>query len=406
MPYKQKITRKFFKYISIEIEYTDEKANIICKFFNKIKIRHKLFNPLLNKFFCKLTNIKTLLIVRFDGIGDFLLTRPFFKNIKESAKFKDYKIIFMGKPDFVDLAKKYDYEYIDSFIGLNIDIPLDRKILKKLAKKSYADYLINPCDHKCNKHLENFVATIKAKNKICHKGFFSYYDIKSNNKLRTINCLKKYNRIIDTGENVRFVLDKNKLFFEKIINEKIQEVPDLIDLNNIVNDIVSVNFDYILISPFSRSEIRTYSPENFGKIINYIIQNLNIPVIIMGSIFENKSAEYIRNLCINPQMVYNMAGQLTINESALLIKNAKLLIANETGTVHIAKNFRTTTICISNGSYMNTFQPYPEKYMNYIYPDNIEQILTNNDDAGTLIDYDINKIDPNKVINKIKEIML
>ena len=101
---------------------------------------------------------------------------------------------------------------------------------------------------------------------------------------------------------------------------------------------------------------------------------------------ERTCAEYIRSLCINPQMVYNMAGELTINESALLIKNAKLLIANETGTVHIAKNFRTTTICISNGSYMNTFQPYSEKYINYVYPDNIEQILKNYDETVLLID--------------------
>ena len=404
MPSKQKITKKIFKYISIEIEYTDEKANVICKLFNKIKIKHKFFNPLLNKFFCKLANINTLLIVRFDGIGDFLLTRPFFKSLKESTKFKDYKIIFVGSPDFVDLAKKYDDEYIDLFMRFNIDNPLDRKNLNKLAKKSYVDYIINPCDAKCNKYLEDFITIIKAKNKIGHKGFFCYYEL--NKQTVAKNCLKKYNRIIDTGENVRFVLDKNKIFFEKIINEEIQEVPDLIDLNNIVNNIVSVNFDYVLISPFSRSKIRTYSPENFGKVINYIIQNLNIPVYILGSMQERKCAEYIRSLCINPQMVYNMAGELTINESALLIKNAKLLIANETGTVHIAKNFRTTTICISNGSFMNTFQPYSEKYINYVYPDNIEQILKNYDVPGEQIDYDINKINPNKVINKIKEIIL
>lgn len=107
------------KYIKIEAKNTSDKPEILLEFFN-IKFRHRLSHPLLNKHFCDFFGIKTLLIIRFDGIGDFILTRPFFKYLRNCKRFKDYKIIFIGKPEFVELAKKYDNEYIDYFISANI----------------------------------------------------------------------------------------------------------------------------------------------------------------------------------------------------------------------------------------------------------------------------------------------
>lgn len=65
------------RFIKIEAKYTAEKAEVLFEIF-KIKFRHTIFHPYLNKSFCKYFGIKTLLICRFNGIGDYLLTRPFF----------------------------------------------------------------------------------------------------------------------------------------------------------------------------------------------------------------------------------------------------------------------------------------------------------------------------------------
>lgn len=218
--------------------------------------------------------------------------------------------------------------------------------------------------------------------------------------------MKTYNCVIDTNKNPVFVLENNRLFFEKIIGEPINEVLDLCDADNFEKDFLAANFDYILISPFARAQTRTYGKENFSKIIDYINEKYKMPVVILGSFSEKQEAESIRNMCKQPELVHNFAGKLSISETLIFIKNAKVLIANETGTVHIAKNFKTKTLCISNGSYMSTFQPYSESFMHYVYPDNIEELLEENKDKyGELIDYDINNISPEKVIRKLEEIM-
>lgn len=394
----------FKKYIKIETKYTSEKYSILLEIFN-IKLKFGIYYPLLNKWYCKFFGIKTLLIIRFDGVGDYILTRPFFKYLRNSKRFKDYKIIFIGSPDFVELSKKYDSDYIDCFVSVNIKNKIEREKLMKLAKKMRVTCIINPCDSKVNKYDEKFISAIKADTKICNNGFFAKYDF--NKKPKNVkNILKTYNCVIDTNKNPVLVLENNRLFFEKIIGEPIDEILDLCDIDTFEKDFLSVNFDYILISHFARSETRTYGKENFSKIIDYINEKYKMPVVILGSFYEKQEAESIRNLCKQPEMVHNFAGKLSISETLIFIKNAKLLVANETGTVHIAKNFKTKTLCISNGSYMSTFQPYSESFMHYVYPDNIEELLEENKDKyGNLIDYDINNISPEKVVKKLEEIM-
>lgn len=393
------------KFVKIEAKYTAEKAEILFEIF-KIKFRHTIFHPFLNKSFCNYFGIKTLLICRFNGIGDYLLTRPFFKSLRNSEKFKNYKIIFAGKPEFIELAKKYDNEYFDDYLCLNIQKGMTKSNIKKLLKRNVGvTCIINPCDSTIvNIHTERFVSLINAEKKYCNSGFYSNRYFKQNKKYVS-GVLNSYTDIIDTNKEPVFVLENNKLFFEKVIGEKISEVNDLSDIEIFEDKVFFTNIKYIVISPFSTSQKRTYGQINYAKIINFVNEELNIPVIILGSYAERESADVLRGMCQKPEMVINLAGKLTINESILYIKNAQLLIANETGTVHIAKNVKTKTLCISNGSYMGTFQPYSKPFINYIYPDNIDEILKNNDQYGVLIDYDINLIPPEKVIEKLKSII-
>lgn len=304
------------------------------------------------------------------------------------------------------MAKKYDNEYFDDYLCLNIQKGMTKSSIKKLLKRNVGvTCIINPCDSTiANIHTERFVSLIKAEKKYCNSGFYSNWYFKQNKKYVS-GVLNSYTDIIDTNKEPVFVLENNKLFFEKVIGEKISEVNDLSDIEIFEDKVFFTNIKYVVISPFATAQRRTYGQINYAKIINFVNKELNIPVIILGSYAERESAEVLRGMCQKPEMVINLAGKLTINESILYIKNAELMIANETGTVHIAKNVKTKTLCISNGSHMGTFQPYSMPFMNYVYPDNIDEVLKNNDQYGVLIDYDINLIPPEKVIEKIKSII-
>lgn len=365
-----------------------------------IKFKHTIDNPLRYEKICSKAGIKTLLFVRTDGIGDFIFDLPYIKYIKASKKYKDYKIILMGNSNNVQLGKKYASLYIDDYIKIN-HADGCKRIQKDIKNISFTT-IINPIDSKLNTITELAIKDIKAKEKICHKGFFCADELKTQEQ-ETTDIINNYTKVIDTGEKIMFVGDRCHLFFELLLEENIPYAEKLKDIA--INP--DINSDFIVVSPFSRSEDRIYSPENFAKIIDFITVNFNIPVLIIGDEREHEQAEYIKYLCCKQNMIYNMAGKLTIQESILYIRMSKLLVANETGTVHIAQNHNVRTVCISNGSYMGTFQPYSgnESYVTYVYPDNIFEYIKENNLEGNLIKYDINKISPDKVNLVISDIL-
>ena len=62
---------------------------------------------------------KTLLLIRLDSIGDYILIRNIFQFLKQSKKFRSYKITLCGNIVWKDLAVTFDSNIIDEFIWLN-----------------------------------------------------------------------------------------------------------------------------------------------------------------------------------------------------------------------------------------------------------------------------------------------
>ena len=62
---------------------------------------------------------KSLIIFRHDGIGDYVLFRNFLEVLKKSPRFAGYKITLLGNAAWKDLAEFLDKDYIDEFIWLD-----------------------------------------------------------------------------------------------------------------------------------------------------------------------------------------------------------------------------------------------------------------------------------------------
>lgn len=394
----KRLLKKIFSY---EIKYVLSSVATCTVCICGIKYTFKIKDPIYNAKLCNKAGKKTIAILRTDGIGDFLFTRPYIRCIKNSKKYEKYKLVLFGTPQMIELSKKYDKGYINAHITIKNSTPEEEAEFLKEVKKYSFNVIINPCDSKTNYYLEELIQNIKADEKIAHWGYFSRKNL-IEEKEKVENILKKYTEVIDTGSDVMYVWDREKIFFEKLLGEKLPTPQKLSEMQD-----VDLKSDFVTISPFSRSSHRTYSRENFAKIINHITNDLKMPVVILGTLKEYRRASEIKDNCINPDMVYIKTGYLTILESILYIRASKLLVANETGTVHIAQDFGVPTVCISNGSYMNTFQPYPknESYVRYIYPDDVNKYISAEGAFGHLIYNDINEIKIQKVLDCIDEVL-
>lgn len=109
---------------------------------------------------------------------------------------------------------------------------------------------------------------------------------------------------------------------------------------------ISDGCGYFCIAPGTRWPSKQWPPEFFAKVANWIIKkNPDIKVVILGSQAEIPLAKTIEQI-ISPFVPVNMCGLTGIGEIFEIIRNASLLIANDSGPVHIASALGVPTIAM------------------------------------------------------------
>ena len=113
---------------------------------------------------------KSLIIFRHDGIGDYVLFRNFLEVLKKSPRFASYKITLLGNAAWKDLAKFLDKDYIDEFIWLDkkrftADFFYRYKKFKEITAVKY-DILIHPFSREFFNADNDLAFLIKADKKI------------------------------------------------------------------------------------------------------------------------------------------------------------------------------------------------------------------------------------------------
>jgi len=80
------------------------------------------------------------------------------------------------------------------------------------------------------------------------------------------------------------------------------------------------------------------------KKIMDIVAQIQYPVILLGGKEDIINGELIA--AVDEVKIYNACGKFSLNESAAIVKNAKLVIAHDTGLMHIAAAFKKTILSV------------------------------------------------------------
>jgi ADP-heptose:LPS heptosyltransferase len=323
-----------------------------------------------------ITNEKSLLIVRTEAIGDYFHFRNFLKYIRKSEQYKNYKITLCGNVMYKDIAEKFDRDSIDDFIWIN------RKLFsenEKYRKETILDInsrnfhiAIQPNFSREFLIGDSIVRASAAKERIGAKG-------------DTTNDILLFKKIADSWytdlRNIPKVniweFDRNKAFFEQILNTKINiKVPSLEYPSQIKED-------YIVFFPGAGEKIKQWPKENFAELATRINNKYSINIKICGSSQDYELAESISNVK-NNNRIENLCGKTSLVELMDIISKCKILITNDSSAFHIGACLKTETICLFMGRHYGRFAPYPKDYDNhlhYIYPARIKNLLLNTETA-------------------------
>ena len=330
---------------------------------------YALIENMLFKHFSFFTKKNTLLLVRLDSIGDYILFRNFIQELKNSDKYKNYKITLCGNSWWKDLAENLDAPCIDKFIWVDYSKLLEEKYKFQLYKKIFLsgfETVISPV-YARDINSDNLIKYSGARHRIGYLGDTSNLsqEIKEHN-----NAF--YTELIATSYTYRFEFYRNKDFFESLLHQSLPiHKPSINKKQEEKNQ--------ILFFPGAKDAFRRWSSANFARLANRLNKVYpGFEIWVCGSSSDsNMAAEIIKDAGVPVQ---DRTGKYSLVQLLDIISQSKLIVGNDSGPFHLSVALNRNVICISNGNNYGKFTPYPVEMKTksiVLYP---QQILSYNEE--------------------------
>ena len=359
----------------------------------------------------KKIKLKTLLIIRLDAIGDYVLFRNYLEIISKSERYKNYNISILGNSSWKSLSESLDKKFIDDFIWLNTkrfnkDLKYRFNKLTEITSHAYEEVL-SP-QYSRNFYLsDNIVKLVRSDKKIGSTG-----DLSIITKWHKNISDKYYTSLLPGTSEILFEFERNREFFENLLSIKIDLKKPSIQLRN-----KSHNFNlpesYAILFIGATANFRQWKLKSFANVAEYLKNYHNYKIVLCGGPNDIEKAKEFSEFF--KEDFLDLVGKTSLLDLLYIINQSSLLVSNESCAPHLTAALDRINInifVISNGNTFGRFTPYPKKiYGNYfpIFHPKIEKDLNNTkkliNTYGMLSNLDINDITSENAIAKIKSVL-
>ncbi len=259
-----------------------------------------------------------VLIIRFSSIGDIVLTSPVIRCIKEQVP--DVQVHYLTKASFRPVVAHNPYIDKCYYLEDNLDV-----LTPQLKKEKY-DYIID---------LHNNIRTLKVKRALQCKAYsFPKLNVQKwvlvnfkKNILPDKSIVERYFEaarplgVKNDGRGLDYFISKE----DEVTNK---DIP------------MSHWAGYIACVIGGSYATKKYPVEKWKELCNMS----TYPIILLGGPDDRAEGDDIAE--IDKVRVYNACGKFNLNESACLVKYAKVVISNDTGLMHVAAAFKKPLISL------------------------------------------------------------
>lgn len=258
------------------------------------------------------------LIIRFSSIGDIVLTTPVIRCLKKQVP--EAEVHFLTRDNYRAVIEHNPY--IDRVQVLAHSWEL---MIEELKAQDY-DYIID---------LHHNAKTLRVKNALKKKAY-SFYKLNIQKYFYTafkINLLPKLHIVDRYLQTVASFGVKNDgagldYFISAADETKREDIPG------------SHQAGYIACVIGAALGTKRWPVHKWKE----FCAQLEHPVILLGGPEDKMSGDEIA--AVDPIKIYNACGKFKLNESADLVRKAKLVITNDTGLMHIAAAYKKPVISL------------------------------------------------------------
>ena len=270
------------------------------------------------------------LIVRFSSIGDIVLTTPVIRCLKQQVE--NAEVHFLTKSAFSDVVQHNPY--IDKVHLLAHSWEL---MIEELQTEGY-DYIID---------LHHNVRTLRLKKELGIKSF-SFYKLNiekyiyTSIKLNILPNVHIVDRYLKTVSSFGVKNDGAGLDYFIGTGEETKR-----------EDIPAAHYAGYIACVIGAAHGTKRWPVHKWKAF---CQDLDHPVILLGGKEDMERGAEISKM--DEVKIYNACGKFSINESADLVRKAKVVVSNDTGLMHIAAAFKRPVVSLW-GNTVPSFGMFP-----------------------------------------------
>ncbi|MDN3584410.1 glycosyltransferase family 9 protein [Mucilaginibacter flavus] len=290
-----------------------------------------------------------ILIIKADGIGDYLLFRNFLHFLKGSQKYKHHQFYLTVNQSSARLAKYLDGDIISTFFTYSEGFFLKWELIGLLWKlqRTRFDTVIYP-NYSRSFQVDWLVRNLSVKNKIGVDG-----DCVNETAVLKNEGNRYYSELLDVGTLPLHEFERNKQIVELIASEKCFLTGPIIAKSEL--DII--DHGDIIIFPGASTEEKKWPVSYFYALCSRIYTTLGAGIVVApgkGEAFGKTAVDL--NI---PADLFRVADNLSLEELCTLIGGAALLVSGDTVAVHIAAALNVPVVCICKGDLYGRFVPYP-----------------------------------------------
>ena len=294
---------------------------------------------------------QTVLLVRFDLIGDFILWLDSAKELKNI--YPNHHFILYANAVWAELAKQLCHW--DEVVA--IDVPRLRaddcyriKILTGIRRRGF-DIAISPT------YSREYVGDIAtrasgAKQRI---GFFGDLNNISEAHKKTTDAW--YSSLVQVSDNVQMELQRNSALIQHLgLSHFKSRIYELRVVCQLPKHLI-LSEPYIAVALGASWQPRGWPIASFADLVRLITASFNYKIVLFGTEKELPLAEKIKDFC-QESIFVDLVGKTTLMQMVEITRGAKCLIGNESAAIHIAAVTRTPSVCMTGGGHFGRFMPY------------------------------------------------
>jgi ADP-heptose:LPS heptosyltransferase len=271
-----------------------------------------------------------LLIIRFSSIGDIVLTTPVIRCLKKQLP--EVEVHYLTKAAFRAVLEANPY--IDKLHFLQDDLPA---VINQLQQENF-DYVID---------LHHNLRTMRVKKALGKKAWsFNKLNIQkwiyTSLKLNVLPDVHIVDRYMETVKELGVQNDGRGLDYFIPEKDKVKE-------SDIPAGHLAGYIGVVIGAAHNTKKLPVHKLKELCAAIEH-------PVILLGGKEDRATGDEIAS--VDKHKIYNACGKFNINESADLVRRAKLIISHDTGLMHIASAFKKQVISIW-GNTVPAFGMYP-----------------------------------------------